>query len=396
LVHQPAENHRRIKTARIGENTTRHNQFPCEGFFGDAKQRFWFAYRQRARGEGKSARTAAWKLAETTANTAYDTAVLNADNAFAAEETAATLDYDAAIAAARDDWNVATSNAFAAHENSISVATAIWQASEVAARTMFEITMTFTIQIAQAASVLAESNLQLALSTARTNADVAAENAYLALESALGGSTSMTTTFAAISNSGSNSASSWGWGGFTIAGEFFKGMGQGVLNTVNGVQDALIGMANIPAAGVNMIAFTEEQLGIINPEDSIRIPYIPSPDWSRDMVVYESDGAHAVSKVAGGIAVLAGVSAAARAASAAGAAGRTLAGPNCFVAGTEVHMDEAIAETQSSSGVDLVAALACVPLAVAGYTLSRRKRKSGSENSTDAFFAAYELEQLHS
>jgi len=351
------------------------------------------------------------------ANTAYDTAILNADNAFAAEETAAKLDYDAAIAAAdvdwdiaqanaqsdydiaiaaaRDDWNVATSNAFAAHENSISVATAIWQASEVAARTMFESTMTFTIQIAQAASVLTESNLQLALSTARTNADVAAETAYLALESALGGSTSMTTTFAAISNSGSNSTSSWGWGGFTIAGEFFRGMGQGVLNTVNGVQDALIGMANIPAAGVNMIAFAEEQLGIINPEDSIRISYISSPDWSRDMVVYESDGAHTVSKVAGGIAVLAAVSAA-RIASAAGAAGRTLAGPNCFVAGTEVHMDESIAETQSSSGVDLVAALACVPVALAGYTLSRRKRKSGSENSTDAFFAAYELEQLHS
>jgi hypothetical protein len=111
FVHQPAENYRRIKTARIGENTTRHNQFPCEGFFGDAKQRFWFAYRQRARGEGKSARTAAWKLAETTANTAYDTAVLNADNAFAAEETAAKLDYDAAIAAADVSWDIAQANA---------------------------------------------------------------------------------------------------------------------------------------------------------------------------------------------------------------------------------------------------------------------------------------------
>jgi hypothetical protein len=172
-------------------------------------------------------------------------------------------------------------------------------------------------------------------------------------------------------------------------------MGQGVLNTVNGVQDAVIGIANIPAAGVNMIAFAEEQLGIINPEDSIRIPYIPSPDWSRDVIVYESDGAHTVSKVAGGIAVLAAVSAA-RAASAAGAAGRTLAGPNCFVAGTEVHMDESVEETQSSPGMDLVAALACVPVALAGYTLSRRKKKSSSEKSTDDFFAAYEFDLLHS
>jgi hypothetical protein len=341
------------------------------------------------------------------ANTAYDTAILNADNAFAAEETAAKLDYDAAIAAAdvdwdiaqanaqsdydiaiaaaRDDWNVATSNAFAAHENSISVATAIWQASEVAARTMFESTMTFTIQIAQAASVLTESNLQLALSTARTNADVAAETAYLALESALGGSTSMTTTFAAISNSGSNSTSSWGWGGFTIAGEFFRGMGQDVLNTVNGVQDALIGMANIPAAGVNMIAFAEEQLGIINPEDSIRIPYISSPDWSRDMVVHESDSVHGWSKFIGGISALTLMTI---------GAGSAIRALDCFVAGTEVHMDDTPEPTEGHRIGDLAIAAACVPVAVAGYSLSRRRKKSQQQNATDDFFADYEPELI--
>jgi RHS repeat-associated protein len=85
--------------------------------------------------------------------------------------------------------------------------------------------------------------------------------------------------------------------GFRTWGEFFDettyligqtglGLGQGVANGVNGVQDGLIGILNIPASGVNALAAAEEWVGIL-PENSIRMPYIPSPDWSRDLITPE-------------------------------------------------------------------------------------------------------------
>gem|GEM_PF-2174972 len=68
------------------------------------------------------------------------------------------------------------------------------------------------------------------------------------------------------------------------------GTAQGLLNTVNGVQDAAVGTANLG-------------LGIWNASGALicdkELEYIDSPDWSKDVVVKESTTAHEVSKFLG-------------------------------------------------------------------------------------------------
>ncbi len=97
--------------------------------------------------------------------------------------------------------------------------------------------------------------------------------------------------------SASGTTDEWVWWECTKAG--LCGLGQGAVNIANGVQDTVIGVANIPAAAVNGIAWTEEQLGILDGDDPIRVPYIPSPDWSKDLIVEEDDFSHGVSKFSG-------------------------------------------------------------------------------------------------
>ncbi|MDZ4820273.1 MAG: RHS repeat-associated core domain-containing protein, partial [Planctomycetota bacterium] len=85
----------------------------------------------------------------------------------------------------------------------------------------------------------------------------------------------------------------WGetlWQTMVVVGEFYRGAGQGVLNVANGVQDAGIGVLNLPAAAHNLASWS---IGT-----DIRAPYIPSPDWSRDMIVEEEY--HETSKFFGG------------------------------------------------------------------------------------------------
>jgi len=95
---------------------------------------------------------------------------------------------------------------------------------------------------------------------------------------------------------------------------FLLGAGQGILNTVNGLQDMAIGVLNLPAAGINGIAYLQEKVGILNPDDPLRVPYIPSPDWSRDKITHESgepgswSDTHGWSKFAGATGVTAFVS----------------------------------------------------------------------------------------
>lgn len=57
------------------------------------------------------------------------------------------------------------------------------------------------------------------------------------------------------------------------------------------------------------IAWTEEQLGILDADDPLRVPYIPSPDWSKDLIVEEDDFSHGVSIFSGaaGVEILTGV-----------------------------------------------------------------------------------------
>jgi RHS repeat-associated protein len=69
------------------------------------------------------------------------------------------------------------------------------------------------------------------------------------------------------------------------------GTAQGLLNTVNGVQDGAVSTANLA-------------LGIWNNSGALicdkELGYIDSPDWSKDVIVIESDIAHEVSKFLGG------------------------------------------------------------------------------------------------
>ena len=92
------------------------------------------------------------------------------------------------------------------------------------------------------------------------------------------------------------------WGETTAA--FAKGLAQGVANLGNAVQDVGVGLLNVPAASVNFGSWASEKLFFDVPDHmKIRLPYIPSPDWSKGMVTQESDFDHGVSKTAAGIAI---------------------------------------------------------------------------------------------
>ncbi len=67
---------------------------------------------------------------------------------------------------------------------------------------------------------------------------------------------------------------------------------QGLANVANGVQNTVIGMANIPADVANGV-------GYLTAGDSTIIPVIPSPDWSNNLVV-QNDPAHGISTFLGG------------------------------------------------------------------------------------------------
>ncbi|MBC8353248.1 MAG: hypothetical protein H8E66_14720 [Planctomycetes bacterium] len=162
--------------------------------------------------------------------------------------------------------------------------------------------------------------------------------------------------------------------GVTIAGEYYKGLGQGVLNVVNGVQDIAVGTANF--------AVNTSPAGML-----IDVPQLESSDWSRGMLVHESDATHGWSKFIGGESAVTLMTL---------GAGQALkaARINCFVAGTEVHMDDAIEPPKAADTASLALAATCVPVALAGYAISRRKKKSRQENANDDYFAEYEPELL--
>ena len=92
------------------------------------------------------------------------------------------------------------------------------------------------------------------------------------------------------------------WGDMSVAA--IKGLAQGVANLGNAAQDVGVGLLNVPAASVNFGSWASENLFFAVPEHmKIRLPYIPSPDWSKGMVTQESDFDHGVSKTAAAIAV---------------------------------------------------------------------------------------------
>ena len=147
-----------------------------------------------------------------------------------------------------------------------------------------------------------------------------------------------------------------GGGSVVLAGTFgfFKGLGQGVCNLVNGVQDAAVGVANLAIAIPNTVAGgIDYATGATDPHYQMRIPYIPSPDWSRNLVTEESgtpggwDDSHGWSKFFAGEGAMAlltgGASKAASAVDEAGLCANWFAKfvkGGCFVSGTLVTLSD--------------------------------------------------------
>ena len=85
------------------------------------------------------------------------------------------------------------------------------------------------------------------------------------------------------------------WGDMSVAA--IKGLAQGAANLGNAVQDVGVSILNVPAASVNFGSWASEKVFFDVPEHmKIRLPYIPSPDWSKGLVTQESDFDHNVSK----------------------------------------------------------------------------------------------------
>ena len=74
--------------------------------------------------------------------------------------------------------------------------------------------------------------------------------------------------------------------------QYQKGIGQGVLNTANGVQDIGVGLVNL--------GIQTSPLGQVMSLTGNSLPTIESPDWSRGKITDESDFGHSASKFLGG------------------------------------------------------------------------------------------------
>jgi len=73
-----------------------------------------------------------------------------------------------------------------------------------------------------------------------------------------------------------------------VTSAFFKGAAQGACNIVNGVQDAAVGVVNIAIAIPNTVAGgIDYATGATDPHYQIRIPYVTSRDWSRNLITEE-------------------------------------------------------------------------------------------------------------
>ena len=69
------------------------------------------------------------------------------------------------------------------------------------------------------------------------------------------------------------------------------GVLQGGANSINGAQDGVVGTVNLIPLAINKL-------------EGNHVPYLPSPDWSRNKFSSESDWTHDKSKLVGGTGVL--------------------------------------------------------------------------------------------
>ncbi len=97
----------------------------------------------------------------------------------------------------------------------------------------------------------------------------------------------------------------WGW---EVGKASIAGVNQGKLNIVNGLQDTVVGLGNIAIGIPNVTASGIYRLRGTPKSQQMLIPYIPSPDWSKDLIVHESDACHGASKITGaaGVEILTG------------------------------------------------------------------------------------------
>jgi len=101
-----------------------------------------------------------------------------------------------------------------------------------------------------------------------------------------------------VSQSSASWSDIWNWQGFGV------GLLQGGANLLNGVQDVVVGVINIPSNIANGVANSIDTSTA--PHDRIRMPTVPSPDWSRNLLAPESgtpgawDDTHGWSKFAAG------------------------------------------------------------------------------------------------
>ena len=86
------------------------------------------------------------------------------------------------------------------------------------------------------------------------------------------------------------------------------GLVQGGANLVNGLQDTVIGLGNLVIGIPNATASGVYWLNGTDATQQMKIPYIHSPDWSKGLVVDESDTCHGISKFSGaaGVEILSG------------------------------------------------------------------------------------------
>ena len=168
----------------------------------------------------------------------------------------------AVVAAATAAWNAAVDQASQTYDAALSAAQAAWTEAEAAAWSQ-----------STAATQAAFAAYRDILEDLQAQANAAWDDYQRTLQAAGGAGAG---------------ARYWSSPGLAGATGFCLGLGQGVVNIVNGVQDTVVGILNLPAMGINAIARAEEKAGILNPNDPLRVPYIPSPDWSRGLITDEA------------------------------------------------------------------------------------------------------------
>jgi len=91
------------------------------------------------------------------------------------------------------------------------------------------------------------------------------------------------------------------WRGQTkeVVRQGVHGIGQGAMNLLNGLQDSATALGNLGIGIPNKTADLIDWGFGSSPHNRIRVPYIPYSDWSKGLIVHESERCHSTSKFSG-------------------------------------------------------------------------------------------------